>query len=852
MEKLSERDQSQLRSSVILTNLAQIVSELVQNALDAQAKQIDIGVDPTDWSCWVRDSGNGMSRSDIKHLGTGTMGRYVTSKKYLSDALHDGAIDTFGFRGEALASAADVSCLEISTRNATSNESWSVIAKGGEQVYYGPAVRWRRTKPGTVVSIREAFYNLPIRRKSHPTAQRTLDMIRKELETYALMSPNVNFTLEKTIHERDTKTRQASSTLDTFHHIYGRELAERVDEISITRSGVRVDGFVSLHGALSKAQQFLYVNRHPIERGAIHHCIDKVFGESTFSIHCLGSGESSQEMPVTRRSPRKVDYRPVYCLNIQVPRDNVDVFLLPNKSAVLFQDTLTLENLVSQVIKTFLKRNGFLPSPSTLSISVADHGQGIRRPIADETGTHPKRRKVEISSSAAQTQNNGARDPCLEAYAEPGFLRHRLKRWTDPTTGQMYLLDPSTGNSRPGTQVQPEEQTQRNDDDARACERHANNSGTHVDRQWLKLQKGGNLTSTGNTPSSPNWITATLEACREASFPSPDTNVPALYMTLSGPRLPQEQFHQNCSTIRGLSDPNLREDAKCRLVRDDLPRLEVLNQVDRKFIACIVQPLGNNSDDNVTLLLVDQHAADERIRVERFFKELASGFLNSTTESREVCRMPLEESIPVLLSSTEERYVRDNEHFKAFLSRWGFQVELPLRVPSVVRGDGSEFGQVVVTAVPQLLHRKLSSPTELRTVIKGFITMLQYDSPVATMQPDQDPCLTSLNDEEEATAWLRALKFCPDKLVDLINSKACRGAVMFNDPLNLAECQSLIAQLSSTVFPFQCAHGRPSMVPLMALSRVDNRCPGYRAVNWSKLHNSPQVGTHLVTHALDK
>lgn len=123
MEKLSERDQSQLRSSVILTNLAQIVSELVQNALDAQASHIDVGVDPADWSCWVRDNGSGMSRSDIKHLGTGTKGRYgtlgrtsdrtgnhgingssagptVTSKKYLPDALQGEATETFGFRGE--------------------------------------------------------------------------------------------------------------------------------------------------------------------------------------------------------------------------------------------------------------------------------------------------------------------------------------------------------------------------------------------------------------------------------------------------------------------------------------------------------------------------------------------------------------------------------------------------------------------------------------------------------------------------------------------------------------------------------------------------------------------------------
>lgn len=121
-----------------------------------------------------------------------------TSKAYTSASL--GEVSTFGFRGEgtvynyhlmivsfdvvffywkALASAADLSCLEISTRTARSRESWSVILKvgdclgviddiahseslyqGGRSIYNGPSIRWRREYPGTVVSIRDAFYNV--------------------------------------------------------------------------------------------------------------------------------------------------------------------------------------------------------------------------------------------------------------------------------------------------------------------------------------------------------------------------------------------------------------------------------------------------------------------------------------------------------------------------------------------------------------------------------------------------------------------------------------------------------------------------------------------------------------------
>ncbi|KAG9015538.1 DNA mismatch repair protein [Tulasnella sp. JGI-2019a] len=749
---------------------------------------------------------------------------------------------------KALASAADVSCIEISTRDANANESWSVIAKGGEQVYYGPAVRWRRTKPGTVVSIRDAFYNLPIRRKSHPNAQRTIEMIRKELETYALISPGVAFTLEKTVYERDTKTRQVRvmtipmslSPLDAFHHIYGRALAERADEINIARSGVRVEGFISLHGALSKAQQFLYVNRHPVEQGTLHRCIDKAFAESSFSFHCLGKGETDKEAPTARRSPRKPDYKPVYCLNIQLPRDNVDASLLPNKSAVLFQDTRTIEDVISQVLMKFLRRNGFLPS-SPSSSSTTDYAQEI----AQDTGLYSKRRKVEISSSATQIRNNGARDPSLGVYAVPGSAGQPLVQWTDPTTGQTYLLDPSTGNSRPGTEIRPEEE-QRDGGSAHACESHAHHSGMHVNRQWLK-QTGAHLTNAGDISPSPNWITATLEKCREATFPTLEASISALYVTPDGLRRPQEQptLKRN-GAARIFSGRDLREDVKCRLVRDDLQRLEVLGQVDRKFVACMLRPQNNDHEGISSLLLVDQHAADERIRVERLLKDLAFGFLRSTITSQRVCRTPLQDPIPILLNSTESRYVGGDIHFQAFLSRWGFEVELPSSIRSV---DGDEFAQIIVTTVPQVLclkvplvllspntamtnrlHLKLTSANELEIVIGGFIVMLQSDPHLSNQLET-----TATGDEGDATAWLPALKFCPAQLIDLINSKACRGAIMFNDPLTLTQCEALMSELSATVFPFQCAHGRPSMVPLTALNSENLQLSRQRAVNWTRL-----------------
>jgi len=201
---------ARLRSTQILTSLPQLISELVQNSLDARASHVDIGLDFDDWSCWVRDDGVGMA---IGMDGLGCVGgeadegRYGTSKTYGSSSINTPS--TFGFRGEALASAANLSCLEISSRTVGQNESWSVILKGGKRLYYGAALRWRRERPGTVVCIRDAFYNLPIRRLSHPNASRTMELVIKELQTFALVFPQVAFSFEDTSKSsKDSATKK--------------------------------------------------------------------------------------------------------------------------------------------------------------------------------------------------------------------------------------------------------------------------------------------------------------------------------------------------------------------------------------------------------------------------------------------------------------------------------------------------------------------------------------------------------------------------------------------------------------------------------------------------------------------
>ncbi|KAG6910981.1 hypothetical protein DXG01_006035 [Tephrocybe rancida] len=168
VKKLDAQTRVKLRSSQILTSIPQIVTELVQNSLDAGATNIDIGVDCEEWTCWVRDDGGGINKDGLLLLASGSEeGRYGThlvvrshssiltrnSRKFKNIPVRRVKL-FFDFwiswrrympvrrrvylqyiesTALALASAADLGCLEISSRTAHSRDTWSIIAKVDKQ-----------------------------------------------------------------------------------------------------------------------------------------------------------------------------------------------------------------------------------------------------------------------------------------------------------------------------------------------------------------------------------------------------------------------------------------------------------------------------------------------------------------------------------------------------------------------------------------------------------------------------------------------------------------------------------------------------------------------------------------------
>ncbi|KIJ69942.1 hypothetical protein HYDPIDRAFT_23098 [Hydnomerulius pinastri MD-312] len=870
LKQLSLETRAKLRSTQILTSLPQLISELVQNSIDSGASQIDIGVDCGEWSCWVMDDGTGFTKEGLAKIGQGLeSGRYNSSKAYTPASLE--AVSSFGFRGEVLASVADLCCLEISSRTARSRESWSVIIKATKNLYAGPSIRWRRESAGTVVSVRDAFFSLPIRRQSHPSPNKTAELIRQELEAYALVFTNISFSFEDVSKAKEGGSHRKSyilkipktrSTLAAFRHLYGRAFTEAsifcVEEVDAVSGELKIEGLISLVGAHTKSYQFLYINRHPLSYCDLHRLIDIRFAGSSFAKHAYDeAGETSLRSSV-RRSPRKGEKKPIYVLNLIIPARHIDNCLEPAKSAVQLDNKNAVTSFLSATIQSFLIRHSFAPN---------------KRANEDaEDGSPKKKRKlitaspIKVSPTKQDVLPSGSGTGKPSRSGTPGLFIRPVEAidfgantrqkvvWKDPATGETFIIDPRTGNSYPQSAPRAVGVTA-------PFEASAKRQTLHSSHLTAKQRSPGGSEDTRSGDNVPDWLQEALKANEAYAIREP--KIPSLPLSANQDSYDQcyPELHHDCHTAypvqRGNSSRYFQPGtsnfaaSQIRFRKEDLQHARVISQVDRKFIACLVSlergpPSVAEKDkepcqedglpaDGRTLILIDQHAADERVRVERFLRAICRGFLGHHDGSGGVERKQLSPSVPVLLARREALRLSEVLAYQKAFEAWGFQFTglrdlLAVNELAAEVDDQANYTQVFVTAIPEVVSAKLLLGNELQELIKGYLGALEGEE----LGIGDGPSRSDFGDADEETQWVRALRWCPRGLLDLINSKACRGAIMFNDPLNSEQCERLVKQLSATIFPFQCAHGRPSLVPLTHVTSQSGRRKA-PVIEWEKL-----------------
>ncbi|MCS7252276.1 MAG: DNA mismatch repair endonuclease MutL, partial [Thermoflexus sp.] len=259
IQVLSPEVAARIAAGEVIERPASVVKELIENALDAGATMIQIEAREGGFTLIrVADNGHGIPRDQVPLA----LARFATSKiQTVEDLSH---VRTLGFRGEALPSIAAVARVEILTRTVEETEGTRLISEGNEYTVQPAA-----SPVGTVVTVRDLFYNTPARRRFLKSPLREAERIRETVCRYALGYPRVAFRLF--LDGREVLTAPPGTLLERAAQIWGREVADALIPASWEAADLRIHGLISRPtlGRASRSFQYFYVNGRPVRSGLL-------------------------------------------------------------------------------------------------------------------------------------------------------------------------------------------------------------------------------------------------------------------------------------------------------------------------------------------------------------------------------------------------------------------------------------------------------------------------------------------------------------------------------------------------------------------------------------------------------
>jgi DNA mismatch repair protein MutL len=347
VRQLSESVVNRIAAGEVVERPASAVKELIENALDAGARRIDVLTDGGGRRLIrVTDDGEGMTRADLELA----VERHATSKLRGDDLL---AIDTLGFRGEALPSIGAVARLTITTRHASEPHAWTISVDAGAKSAVKPAA----LAQGTSVEVRDLFYATPARLKFLKTDRSEAEAVREVVRRLAMSRPDVAFTLAG--EERAPVTWSAvKDELTRLGDVLGPDFRANAARVEAVREGVRVEGFAGLP-TLSRANtlgQYLFVNGRPVR--------DKLL---------VGAVRGAYADYLPR------DRHPLLALFVTLEAREVDVNVHPAKTEVRFRDGGLVRGLIVSALKEALARDAQRAASTGGSATIAAFRPVARR-----------------------------------------------------------------------------------------------------------------------------------------------------------------------------------------------------------------------------------------------------------------------------------------------------------------------------------------------------------------------------------------------------------------------------------------------------------------------------------------
>ncbi|SNX85966.1 related to MLH3 - insertion and deletion mismatch repair protein [Melanopsichium pennsylvanicum] len=695
-----------------------------------------------------------------------------------------------------------------------------------------PAVSGR----GVRIALRDVFSKMQVRRKfiaSEALKRRHIDSLIRCVEEQSLLAPEAHIRLSLCRAPRIDANIPAFRTIlslprakDLVHRCQAMFGADGFEALSIRRiaskrkfTGVsmKVNGFLCLVPTANALQAVFFQGRtwpgapsrgglQRTERGsaifasllstfelawtdepANRHTWQKSLTPDLYKQIC----QRMTRIPEAIMPDKGTQASYSYVLNITLSPLSGDEQVEKQADAT---SSLTVDSFLATLLDVICSRSSMAASSTPCKRRRTDRPTSAVELEAYEGGISPLRSRAAITALA------------LESFAADAAPPDGMVEWRDPMSGRIFHIDRRTGHSM----AVEMEGARADEGDLHLARRVRSPHRGIVNR--ASLNKGLNLELSKGKPVADDAV----ESNDEFDDPALDAALASIYSPCPVPCVDttrQSRFFDSRRCIAPTKPTPFRDlpplnaahttthsktsELEQTVSRADLQEATVLNQVDEKFILCSTAP---STSRNAVLFCVDQHAADERYRLER----LLEGYVADSVAG--VGGHALRSSVTLAVTVKQCELVLGDKGLKQGLERLGWGIS-----DMVVIHAALDHAQVDLNAIPSILREKVLSDSGR---VKG-LDLLQ--SSFVNCLEEIASCLNPLEADDTSSNgvdWVIRSRRFPTSLMDVMKSTACRSAIMFNDPLSKEAAERVVRRLAECRFPFSCAHGRPSLVPL--------------------------------------
>lgn len=408
---------NQIAAGEVIQRPASVVKELVENAIDAGAANIEVHIQDAGRTCiQIIDDGKGMSETDARLA----FERHATSKITSAEDLF--TLRTMGFRGEALPSIVAVAQVTLQTRTHDSELGTRLEIEGGRVLSQKPCV----CPVGANFEVRNLFFNIPARRKFLKSNQTELNNIIQEFERIALVNHSVSFSL---ICDGTTSLRlMASNQRRRIIDIFGKKTGDILVAVDVETTLVKIEGFVGRPESSRKkgAHQYFFVNgrymRHPYFAKAVSNAFDGLIPDG-------------EQIP--------------FFLYLTIDPANIDVNISPTKTEVKFENEQAIWQIIHAGIRESLGRFNAMP---TIDF---DNAQESEIPVMDASRKDVAPPTISFDASYNPFTKSSHNSATSYSPSQPNVGRTSVSGWEEMYT---QLLSNAESKQKPDEGLFPSEE----------------------------------------------------------------------------------------------------------------------------------------------------------------------------------------------------------------------------------------------------------------------------------------------------------------------------------------------------------------------------------------------------------